>query len=137
MENQQEPVDMRITYAATRTDLAKERNVLALDRTFLAWIKTGLAGLGGGIAIIRFLTFNNATHQFLAQLVGVVLVLWSIAIFVLSIISYRRYHQNLKVIEGAAGSTWTVTLLILTLIVLSIVLIAISLRDYSLIHFNL
>lgn len=136
-KDEHEIVDPRFAFAEKRTELAKERNILALDRTFLAWIKTGLAGLGGGIAIIRFLNFRTPAHYVLAQIVGVVLVLWAITIFILAIVNYRRCHRNLKVIEGCAGSTGTVTLLVLTLIVLSIVLIAISLRDFSIFYLNI
>ena len=99
----------------------------------MAWIRTGLAGVGGGIVIIRYLTFHNATHQMLAELAGLIFVLWSIAIFVLALAGYRRSHKNLKTKDRSTdsafiGSTYIVTLLVLTLVVISIILLAITFK---------
>lgn len=121
-------MDPSVVDGNTRTALAQERNLLANDRTFLAWIRTGLAGVGGGIVIIRYLTFHSESHQILAKLAGVVFVLWSIAIFILALVGYRRSHKKLKLKDAAfPGSIFIVTLLVLTLVVLSIVLLFITL----------
>jgi putative membrane protein len=115
LRNNRLKVKLQTISGEERTRLAHERNLLANDRTFLAWIRTGLAGVGGGIVIIRYLTFHNATHQMLAELVGLIFVLWSIAIFVLALFGYRRSHKNLKIKDTAfIGSTYIVTLLVLT-----------------------
>lgn len=129
MKNNRLKLKLRTIPGQVRTLLAQERNVLANDRTFLAWIRTGLAGVGGGILIIRYLTFHNATHQMLAELVGLIFVLWSIAVFILALVGYRRSHKNMKLQRTAfAGSIFIVTLLVLTLVVLSIILLAITFK---------
>lgn len=73
--------------------LASERTLLARERTFLAWIRTGLTSVGLGVAIARFLLFQNLTHQQLAQMIGQLLILWGVLIFSLALVSYRRSYR--------------------------------------------
>lgn len=70
--------------------LAVERTLLAAERTFSAWIRTGLAGVGGGVAIAHALTFTNPLHHKLAQISGLLLVLWGAGLFVYAVVDYRR-----------------------------------------------
>lgn len=113
------------------TLLARERTSLANERTYLAWIRTGLASVGGGFAIIRFLSFENLTHQLLAQITGCVLVALGIGIFVLSYLDFNRKYKNLNVQKGYAGSIWTISAISSVLIVVSIVLLIIAFRFAS------
>lgn len=129
MKNRRLKVKLQTISSDERTRLAHERNLLANDRTFLAWIRTGLAGVGGGVVIIRYLTFHNPTHQMLAELVGLIFVLWSVAIFILALIGYRRSHKNLQLKSTAfIGSAYIIDLLVLTLVIISIILLAITFK---------
>lgn len=70
--------------------LAVERTVLAAERTFSAWIRTGLAGVGGGLAIAHALVFTDQAHQAIAQVIGVLLVIWGAGLFLYALVDYRR-----------------------------------------------
>lgn len=120
-----EETDERILLARERTELSKERSRLANERTFLAWIRTGLASVGGGLAIAHFLTFHDATHQILAEVVGCILVILGIVIFGLSFFDYRSSYQKLHVKGVYAGSVGVISAISFTLIAISLVLLAI------------
>ena len=62
-------------------ELASKRTVLAAERTFSAWIRTGLAGVGGGLAVARLLIFEKSEHQFMAKLIGALLIRWGASLF--------------------------------------------------------
>lgn len=81
--------DIRVLLAKERTDLALGRNRLANERTFLAWIRTGLACVGGGVAIVRLISFHTETHQTLAHIIGQILIFTGIALFIFSVFNYR------------------------------------------------
>ncbi len=119
--------DQQIALALERTQLAGERNRLANERTFLAWVRTGLASVGGGVAVIRLLTFENTQHQFLAQIIGSVLVLLGITIFFLSFLDYIRTNKKLEVKNGKA-SLFSVTLISIVLILASLILLFITFK---------
>ena len=72
--------------------LALDRTVLANERTWLSWLRTGLAVLAGGLAMARFM--KSAMPAWTALLVGSLLVLLSIAIFIMA--SWRYTHIHLR-----------------------------------------
>ena len=72
--------------------LALDRTVLANERTWLSWLRTGLAVLAGGLAVARFM--KSAMPAWTALLVGSLLVMLSIAIFLLA--SWRYTHVHLR-----------------------------------------
>lgn len=117
--------DVQLALAKMRTRMSSERSQLANERTFLSWIRTGLAGVGGGVAIVRLLTFQSETHQFVAEIVGFILVIWGMAIFVLSFLDYQKSAERLDGGNRIVGSIWTVSILVLTLMVLSVLLLLI------------
>jgi putative membrane protein len=123
-----EDTDERIILAKERTRLAGERNKLANERTYLAWTRTGLASVGGGFAIIRFLSFVNYSHQVLAEAIGCVLVALGIAIFILSYLDYRDSYVKLKVQINYAGSLWAIGTMTTILILLSLAMLLIAFR---------
>jgi putative membrane protein len=113
----------RTSLAQQRTRLASERNRLANERTFLSWIRTGLAITGGGIAVIRFLTFERVEHQFIAKIAGVILIAMGMMMFFLSSLDYWASARQLTTENGYAGSIWSITLIALTLVMVSFVLV--------------
>lgn len=116
-------IDERLLLAKERTTLANERNRLANQRTFLSWIRTGLAGVGGGIGIIRLLTFKSAWHQLASHFVGLILIAWGIFIFILSFIVYKRSSKKLHLKEDQGISLQIFAILSLTLVILSLILL--------------
>lgn len=121
--------DERVLLARERTALANERNRLANERTYLAWIRTGLASVGGGLAVMRFLIFNNPTHQLAAQIAGSILVILGILIFFLSFFDFRKSYQKLQLKEGFTGGVGTISLISFVLILVSFVLLLIAFRS--------
>jgi len=118
-------IDERLLLAQERTTLANERNRLANQRTFLSWIRTGLAGVGGGVGIVRLLSFRDTYHQLVSETVGMILILWGIFIFFLAFIQYRRSFKKLNLKEKEGLSLQVFAVLALTLIVLSMTLLVI------------
>jgi putative membrane protein len=114
--------------AQERTQLASERTLLAAERTLSAWIRTGLTSLGGGFAILRLISFETLVHQKLADFVGEFLILWSIAIFLYSYLSYKK---SVKQLEKATRKHYTQRgpfIIIMGLILVSVILLFISLK---------
>jgi putative membrane protein len=109
-----------------RTDLAKERNRLAAERTFSAWLRTGLAGVGGGVAIMKFLSFTHETHEILAHIIGQMLVLWGILIFIFALTGYYVTCKRLDEKLPSRVFTLGITLIALSLMAFSIVILVIT-----------
>nr|WP_249274283.1 DUF202 domain-containing protein [Parachlamydia sp. AcF125] len=109
--------------AQERTSLAMEQTRLANQRTFLSWIRTGLAGVGGGIGVVRLLTFENPLHAHTARIVGIILILWGILIFILSLIEYKQNTSKLNLSYQGGISIQTFCILTFTLAVLSVALL--------------
>lgn len=82
-----------------KTDLARERTVLASERTVSAWIRTSLASIGGGFALMRFFVFQNSDHRFIANMMGVLLMICGMFIL---IFSYRDYRESCKKLNGCS-----------------------------------
>lgn len=79
-----------------RTKLAIQRNALANERTFLAWLRSGLAGVVGGFALVRFVEFKNPIHQRLSYFIGILFILWGIALFFFAIKEYNKISKQLR-----------------------------------------
>lgn len=120
-----QPVD-QLGLATERTALAGERTRLANERTFSAWMRMGLASVGGGVAIIRVLTFQTQTHHFIAQCIGGVLILLGASIFTLAYWDYRTTQRKLQLQTGYAGSVWAITGIVIALLIISLLLFLIS-----------
>jgi putative membrane protein len=112
--------------AQQRTDLAVQRNRLAAERTFLSWIRTGLAGVGGGVAIIKFLPFKQAAHRQLADWVGQLLVLWGIALFIYAAITYVQTCRRLSGTASCRSSSIGIMAIAFSLTILAILLFLIT-----------
>lgn len=105
-----------------RNILAQERTQLAAERTFLSWIRTGLTSIGIGIALARFIIFQQSEHQRLGHIIGQLLILWGVAIFVIALVSYRRTASQLKAAPYKRGSFVGLTLATIILIILTLAL---------------
>jgi len=105
-----------------RNLLAHERTQLAVERTFLAWLRTGLTSVGIGIAIARLIIFENVHHEYLANIVGQLLVLWGVAIFIFALVSYQRTNRKLNQTFPYTSSYIGLAIATLVLIILSLVL---------------
>lgn len=112
--------------ARERTILAFQRNRLAAQRTYNAWIRTGLAGVGGGIAVIKFLPFADPTHRFAADIVGQFLIFWGICIFFYSLVNYYQIVKKLEDVEEEKLPYLAVSLITFSLIAISVVLFIIT-----------
>lgn len=124
-EKTKDLIDERLLLAQERTTLANERNRLANQRTFLSWIRTGLAGVGGGVGIVKLLSFHNTYHQMASEIVGMILIIWGIFIFFLAFVQYRRSFKKLNLRESEGISLRIYAALALTLILLSVTLLVI------------
>lgn len=85
----------RTELARERTLFARERNQLAAERTFTAWLRTGLAGVGGGLALIRFIQFHGEEKIALAKLIGGILLIWGFLVIVYALRSYLKNARKL------------------------------------------
>ncbi len=123
------PKDESLALAKERTVLAVERNRLAAERTLTAWIRAGLGGVGGGLALIRFLTFSTPQKSMIAYASGLALILWGIGAMLYALLSYFHVLKYLSTIhrEGAAGKVG-ITSLVLILIGLSILIFFIAIE---------
>lgn len=106
--------------------LAKERNRLAAERTFSAWLRTGLAGVGGGVVVIKFLTFSHAAHKALANMMGQMLILWGILIFIFALVGYFATYRSLNEKTPSTFFTVGITLIALFLMAFSFIIYMIS-----------
>lgn len=122
----QQEFDERTQLARERTVLASERNKLANDRTFLAWIRTGLGSVGGGVAVMKLLTFYQPLHKTLAEIMGSTLIVLGITIFILSYFDYRKSYRLLKQESKYPGTMVSITLISVVLVVVSFVLLIIA-----------
>lgn len=115
--------------ARQRTALAVERNRMAAERTFSAWLRTGLTGVAGGLAIVKFVTFRQESHQLIAYWVGDLLILWGIFIFIVALSHYNRTCITLEVIGKRRDDrfgTWKARLIVFMLIILSILIFTLT-----------
>ncbi|MGE5682796.1 MAG: DUF202 domain-containing protein [Bacillota bacterium] len=80
----------------TQENLARIRTILAIERTFAAWIRTGLAGIGGGLAMVKLVTFKTETHQVFSRVIGILLIIWGITIIISGLINYKNSLKTLN-----------------------------------------
>jgi putative membrane protein len=69
--------------AERSTELAVDRTVLAAERTYAAWVRTALAALAAGVGARALL--DGVVAEWLAQLAGCTLVLFSAFCFVAAV----------------------------------------------------
>lgn len=106
------------SFSKENTYLAVERNLLALERTLLAWIRTGIAGVAGGFALLRIIEFRLFIHHTAALIIGILCVLWGLAIFILSEYEYEEGCRRLKNIEPSLVLPLNRTRLLVSVLVL-------------------
>lgn len=116
----------QVILARERTALAQERNRFANERTYLAWLRTGLACVGGGVAVIRLLTFETLSHVFISEFIGSVLVILGILIFTVSFWNYYKYYEKNNILKSVTGSLGLNALITSVLIIVSLLLLAIA-----------
>lgn len=116
----------QVILARERTALAQERNRFANERTYLAWLRTGLACVGGGVAVIRLLTFETPSHVFISEFIGSVLVILGILIFTVSFWNYYKYYEKNNILKSVRGSLGLNALITTVLIIVSLLLLAIA-----------
>ena len=104
------------------TELEKEQTLMASERTFLSWIRTGLAVVGGGIVVVRFVVFDDPLENLLILIAGKSLVLWGMAIFILSLFDFRRVYKHKK-INMAFSTNIFITMLVISLVAISGILL--------------
>lgn len=119
--------DLQLHLARSRTKLAAQRNELAAERTFSAWIRTGLSGVGGGLALNEFLTFKRTENIFLAELAGVVLIVWGIAVTIYALWSYYKNCTEFAEYSTVKTGKVAVTAIALIIVLLSIIILIITL----------
>lgn len=122
--SESEDLEERVLLAHERNHLASERTRLAAERTISAWLRTGLATVGGGFAIVRFLTFGNINHRLMANAVGELLILWGIFIFLFALKDYRASCQNLEVAPHKNELWVSLTVLVFTLVAAFLLFVA-------------
>lgn len=105
-----------------KTELAQEQTIMASERTFLSWIRTGLAVVGGGIVVVRFVVFDDPVEGMLVLICGKILILWGIAIFILSLFDFRRAFKD-KNTSMPHGTNLFITLLVTSLVAISAILL--------------
>lgn len=106
--------------------LALERTRLSNERTFLAWLRTAIACIGGGVAIIRLINFNEESHRVVAQISGDILIGIGILFLVFSLINYRQLKNQIPYFPGYKEPTsYFITAAAIALIALAIALIII------------
>ncbi len=115
----------------TANELADERTLLAAERTFSAWIRTGLAGIGGGLAVVRLITFRSTAHQLAAHIIGALLILWGASIFVFAFLGYRRTWQTLESKGIVTHSAWILILVTAVLVVVGMLILWITLMNFD------
>ena len=108
--------------------LAEERTLLAAERTYSAWVRTGLSAIAGGLAIVKLVSFQSTAHQFIARLVGPILVLWGAGIFAFAFLSFRRISRSLEYKGVASLSPLSLGLITLVLILIAALILLLTLQ---------
>ncbi len=101
-------------HTPTEHSLALDATVLANERTFQAWIRTGLAALASGLGVAKF--FSNTMPVWMHVTIASVLVLFSIAAFLLASWRYNNLHFRMQELDVAATPPWVVRAISFSLI---------------------
>lgn len=111
--------------------LAEERTLLAAERTFSAWLRTALAAMAGGLAIMRLVIFKSEFHEFIARIIGELLILWGFIIIILAMKDYKKIRNKLFITKNYKSSQIRFLIITIPLIIISILLIWVSLPNFS------
>lgn len=120
--------DEALLLARERTLLASERNRLAAERTLSAWIRTGLGGVGGGLALIRFVAFKAPHKLVIAYFSGISLVIWGICVFIYALYSYFHVIGRLSRLHADTEGRVGLAILAIVLIILSLFVLVLALE---------
>ncbi len=107
--------------------LSQERTLLASERTFSAWLRTALAAMGGGIAILRLISFKTDIHRIIAHIIGETLILWGCLIIVLASIDYKKIRNKLTLAKNYKSSQLGFLIVVLPLLIVSVLLMWVTL----------
>ncbi len=107
--------------------LSQERTLLASERTFSAWLRTALAAMGGGIAILRLISFKTDIHRIIAHIIGETLILWGCLIIVLASIDYKTIRNKLTLAKNYKSSQLGFLIVVLPLLIVSVLLMWVTL----------
>jgi len=121
-----EHTDTQLELARSRTKLAAQRNQLAAERTFSAWVRTSLSGIGGGLVLLEFITFRRTENIFLAQLAGLILIVWGIAVTIYALWSYYKNCTEFAEYSTVKTGRVAVTAIALTILFLSFIILVIT-----------
>jgi len=111
----------------TNIVLAEERTLLAAERTFSAWLRTALAAMGGGLAILRFISFKSEFHKTIANIIGETLLVWGCALIILSSIDYKKTRNTLIIAKNYKSSQLGFLIIVVPLLLISALLIWVTL----------
>ncbi len=107
--------------------LAEERTLLAAERTFSAWLRTALAAMGGGLAILRLISFKSELHRTIGHILGETLILWGCAIILFSALDFKDTRNKLRFAKNYKSSTTGFLVIVVPLLVMAALLIWITL----------
>lgn len=110
--------------------LAEERTLLAAERTFSAWLRTALAAMAGGLAIMRLVIFKSEFHEFIARIIGELLILWGFIIIILAMKDYKKIRNKLLITKNYKSSQIRFLITAIPLIIISILLIWVSFPNF-------
>lgn len=107
--------------------LAEERTLLAAERTFSAWVRTALAAMGGGLAILRLISFKSEFHRIIAHVIGQTLIIWGCILIVFASLDYKKIQNKLVIAKNYKSSQLGYLIIVLPLVIMSILLIWVTL----------
>lgn len=106
--------------------LSLERTRLSNERTFLSWIRTAIACIGGGVAIIRFISFTDESHKVIARASGDLLIIIGILFLICSLLNYRHLKAQLPTLPEYKETTpyfITIAAIVLTVMATALLII--------------
>ncbi len=109
------------------TVLAEERTLLAAERTFSAWLRTALAAMGGGLAILRLISFKSELHRIIAHIIGETLIFWGCVLIVLSSLDYKKTSDKIVIAKNYKSSQIGFLIIVVPLLLMSALLIWVTL----------
>ena len=109
------------------TLLAEERTLLVAESTYSAWIRTALTAMGGGLAILRLISFKTKTHEIVAHIIGETLILWGCLVIVLASIDYKKMRNKLVLAKNYKSSELGFLTIVVPLLLISALLIWVTL----------
>lgn len=104
---------------------AEEQIRMAAERTYLSWIRTGLTSMGIGIAIAKFIIFRSSFNKYTGRWAGLLLLFWSLGIFMFALLSYRKSYQRLRIFQANQHPLRPMVVITTILICITLILIVI------------